>query len=126
MLSTIICTYNRDKFIAQALQSLAQQSLNETQYEVIVVNNNCTDNTSTIVNDFIAANPELDIKQVFEHNQGLSFARNRGIREAKYDIITYMDDDGVAEKTYLEKIVSYFEQHPNVVGIGGKVIPIYE
>ncbi len=126
MISTIICTYNRDKYIAQALQSLNNQSLNKEAYEVIIINNNCTDDTKAIVERFAADHPSLDIRQVFEYNQGLSFARNRGIQEAKYDIICYMDDDAVAERAYLEKILNYFEKNPKTVGIGGKVIPIYE
>lgn len=126
MISLVICTYNRDKFIAKALQSIAEQSLNRSLYEVIVVNNNCTDDTTVIVEQFISEHATLDIRQVFEHNQGLSFARNRGIQEAKYDIISYMDDDGVAEQAYLEKILDYLRNHSNVAGIGGKVIPIYE
>ncbi|MEM6699956.1 MAG: glycosyltransferase, partial [Bacteroidota bacterium] len=66
------------------------------------------------------------IRQIFEGNQGLSFARNRGLQEAKYEIVSYIDDDGIAEPQYLEKIVRYFKEHPEVAGIGGKVIPIYE
>ncbi len=125
-LSLVICTYNRDKFINAALQSLNKQSLDKANYEVIIVNNNCTDNTATIVDAFIKNHPEIDMRQVFETNQGLSFARNRGIKEAKYDIITYMDDDGIAAPDFLEKILNYLQKNKKVIGIGGKVIPLYE
>lgn len=126
MISIIICTYNRDKFIEDALKALVQQTLSPSDYEVIVVNNNCTDQTTEIVNAFIENHPNIAIRQIFESNQGLSFARNKGLQEAKYDVVSYIDDDGIAEPKYLEKIVRYFEEHPEVVGIGGKVIPIYE
>jgi len=114
------------KFIKESLTCLAQQTLNKEDYEVIVVNNNCNDNTENLVNDFIKENPSYNYKQVFEKNQGLSFARNRGIQESKYNLICYIDDDGYAESNYLETIQKIFHEHQQYVGIGGRVIPIYE
>lgn len=125
-LSVVICTYNRDKWILQALQSTLDQSLSKDEYEVIVVNNNCTDRTDSIVLEFIAIHKELNIRQVIESNQGLSYARNRGIQEARADVILYMDDDGVADYTLFAEISDYMDSHPDVIGIGGKVTPIYE
>jgi glycosyltransferase involved in cell wall biosynthesis len=125
-ISVVICTYNRVKFIKACLEHLNAQQLAKSDYEVIVVNNNCTDGTGKVVEAFIAQHPGMDIRQVFETNQGLSFARNRGIREAKYEIITYIDDDGEAKPDLLQKIKTYFETNPEKVGVGGKVIPQYE
>lgn len=125
-LSVVICTYNRDKWIKSALESTVDQSLANDQYEVIVVNNNCTDSTDSIVSSFIVSHPELNLRQVVEIRQGLSYARNRGIEEAESDVILYMDDDGVADYTLFEEIATYMEDHPEVIGIGGKVSPIYE
>lgn len=126
MISVIICTYNRDKFINACLQHLNNQTLERSKYEILVINNNCSDNTETIVNDFMKENPSLDIKQLYENNQGLSFARNKGIEEAKYEIVCYIDDDGMAEPDYLKKILEFFSHNKEAIGIGGKVIPIYE
>ena len=125
-ISVVICTYNRDKFIGEALESLTNQSLPSDNFEIIIVNNNSTDNTENICKNFITKNPGLDIKYVIESNQGLSFARNRGIAESKYDIITYIDDDAYAKPDFLELIFNYFNQHPQTAGIGGKVTPRYE
>lgn len=125
-LSVVICTYNRGKFIDSCLTHLYNQSLPKNEYEVIIVNNNCTDYTESIVNDFIQSHKDLDCKQVKETNQGLSYARNRGIREAKYDVVTYIDDDGDASHDLLQLIKQYFEDNPTIVGVGGKVIPKYE
>lgn len=126
MISVIVCTYNRDKFIRKALESLIAQNLASSNYEIIVVNNNCLDATESIVNRFILEHPSYDITMVKETNQGLSYARNRGIEEAKYELICYIDDDGVAAKNYLSEIIQAFEAKEEMVGIGGKVIPIYE
>jgi glucosyl-dolichyl phosphate glucuronosyltransferase len=125
-ISLVICTFNRDQFIGDALESLRLQTLAPDQFEIIIVNNNSTDNTEKICLEFIKSHPDLDCKYVVETNQGLSFARNRGIRESKYEIITYIDDDAFAKPDFLEQIRNYFNQNPNIAGIGGKVIPRYE
>ena len=125
-ISVVICTYNRGKFIGDALKSLADQRLEASNFEIIIVNNNCTDNTEEICTNFIKSNPNLDIQYVIETNQGLSFARNRGIKESKHEIITYIDDDAYANADFLWNIQLFFKSQPNVVGLGGKVIPKYE
>ena len=122
-ISLIICTYNRDRFIGDALESLSMQTLDPSNFEIIIVNNNSTDNTENISLAFIKDHAELDCKYVVETNQGLSFARNRGIQESKYKIITYIDDDAFAKPDFLEQIFTYFNENPNIAGIGGKVIP---
>lgn len=126
IISVIVCTYNRDKFIKACLTHLYNQALAKENYEVIVVNNNCTDNTKAIVDAFIAEHSELNIRQVIESNQGLSFARNRGIKEAQSELIAYIDDDGEAKEDWLSNIVSIMDSNPNYAGIGGRVLPQYE
>jgi len=126
MISVIVCTYNRVKFIPDCLTHLYNQTLSKKLFEVIVVNNNCTDGTDKVVNQFIQKHPDFNLRQVQETNQGLSYGRNRGISEAKFDLLCYLDDDGMASKNYLENIVNYFKENPQSIGIGGKVIPIYE
>ena len=123
--SVVICTYNRDKFIGEALNCLAKQSLPPDQFEVIVVDNKSTDNTATIAKNFIAKHTELNMRYVLEPNKGLSFARNRGIGEAKAPIITYIDDDAEVTPRFLQSIVNFMQADKTVSGIGGKVIPKY-
>ena len=125
-ISIVICSFNRGQFIGEALDSLSKQTLAPSLFEIIIVNNNSTDNTATVCKKFIDQHPELDVKYVIETNQGLSFARNRGIAESKYNIITYIDDDAYAKPDFLELIFNYFTKHPDTAGIGGKVTPRYE
>ena len=124
-ISVVICTYNRDQFINKCLECLAQQTLSKECYEVILVDNNSTDSTASIAQSFIASHPQLNSRYVFETNKGLSFARNRGIAEAHSNIITYIDDDAEATPVFLEIILNFLKQHHDVVGVGGKVIPLY-
>jgi glucosyl-dolichyl phosphate glucuronosyltransferase len=123
--SVVICTYNRDKFIGEALNCLAKQTLPADQFEVIVVDNKSTDSTAAISKKFIAEHPELNMRYVMEPNKGLSFARNRGIEEAKAAIITYIDDDAEVIPGFLQSIVAFMQADKTVAGIGGKVIPKY-
>jgi glucosyl-dolichyl phosphate glucuronosyltransferase len=125
LVSVVICTYNRDKFIGEALNCLASQTLSPDLFEIIVVDNKSTDNTASITQKFIAGHPELNIRYVPESNKGLSFARNRGIQEAKAPIITYIDDDAEAEPRFLQSITDFMQTDRTAVGIGGKVIPKY-
>lgn len=122
-ISAVICTYNREKYIRQALDSLADQTLNSNNFEVIVVNNNSTDNTTTIVHDFIQTHPNLHIVFCNESNQGLSYARNRGISESKGELITFLDDDAIAPVGFLENVLKLFYLYPETLAIGGKIIP---
>ena len=124
-ISVIICTYNRDKFIGEALNCLAKQTLPAGNFEIIVVDNRSTDNTASIAKKFIADHPELQARYVMEPNKGLSFARNRGIQEARASIVTYIDDDAEVTPHFLESIVSFLQANSSVVGVGGKVIPKY-
>lgn len=124
-ISVVICTYNRDKFIGEALNCLARQTLPADAFEIIVVDNNSTDNTAKITKDFIASHPQLNARYVYEPEKGLSFARNRGIQEAQAPIITYIDDDAEATPGFLENIANFMHVDKTIVGIGGKVIPKY-
>ena len=124
-ISVIICTYNRDKFIGEALNCLAKQTLPAGNFEIIVVDNRSTDNTASIAQNFIADHPGLQARYVMEPNKGLSFARNRGIQEARASIVTYIDDDAEVTPHFLESIVSFLQANSSVVGVGGKVIPKY-
>lgn len=125
-ISLVICTYNRCRYLPEALQSIRLQTLAPTRFEVIVVDNNSTDDTAAIAHQFIKDHPALNIRYCLETNKGLSFARNRGIAEARSPIINYVDDDAILSTHYLEEMLSFFTNNPAAVGVGGKIIPKYE
>ncbi len=125
-LSVIICTYNRDRHIKRALQSLVRQDFDRKQYEIIVVDNNSTDKTGEIIHHFKAAHPDYNIVLAKEPRQGLSYARNKGMALAKGTYISYIDDDGIAREDYVRQIKEYTEKYPDDVAFGGKVLPKYE
>ncbi len=125
-ISLVICTYNREKFLPACLQSLARQTLAPRYFEIIIVDNNSTDRTAAISRAFIEGHPALPVRYVLEPRQGLSYARNRGIAEARGRWITYIDDDAEAEPDFLQQLYDYVAAHPEIAGLGGKVLPKFE
>ncbi len=125
-LSLIVCTYNREKFLLDCLESVARQQVDKDDFELIMVNNNSSDSTEAICHQFIENHPELNCSYFMESKQGLSHARNRGILEAKGAIITFIDDDAIAEPDFVSNILRFFEQHPEAVACGGKVLAKFE
>jgi glycosyltransferase involved in cell wall biosynthesis len=122
-ISAIICTYNREKYIRQALNSLVTQTLPIKDFEIVVVNNNSTDRSEEEILGFRKDHPELNFVYVTETNQGLSFSRNRGVHESSGTLVTFLDDDAVAAPDFLQKCVDYAEKFPDLLAYGGKIIP---
>jgi glycosyltransferase involved in cell wall biosynthesis len=90
-ISVIICTYNRAELLGSALQTLCEQTINKSHYEILVVDNNSQDSTPNLTENFCRSYP--NIRYVLETKQGLSHARNRGWQEAKGRYVAYVDDD---------------------------------
>jgi glycosyltransferase involved in cell wall biosynthesis len=125
-LSVIICTYNRKKYIYDVLKSIAENVLPHENYELLVIDNNSSDDTAQECKRFHTDFPDVVYRYYIEPNQGLSHARNRGIAEAAADIIVFMDDDAIAEPRYLEKMLAFFAQTPDAAACGGRIYPRFE
>lgn len=126
MLTAIICTYNRAKYIGNLLESLAKNDIGKSAYEIVLVDNNCTDNTREICEAFAKAHPDVQFRYVVESEQGLSAARNKGIKEAKGDVIVYVDDDALVDPHYLRTYSEWFAAHSETMACGGPIEPLYE
>ena len=126
MISVILCTYNRDKYIYNVLHSLAAGTLAPTEYEVVLVNNNSTDNTEQEVRRFEADHPQVAVRYCVESQQGLSYARNRGIAEAQGDLLVYVDDDALVNREYLATYADFFGRNKEAVAAGGPITPQYD
>ena len=126
MISVIICTYNREKYIYETLRRVAGNTLETSNYEIILVNNNSTDGTDAECQRFLSDFPDVTCRYFIETNQGLSFARNRGIKESTGDILVFLDDDSFIESDYLSHLSHQMELHPEAMAFGGKIIPQFE
>ncbi len=126
MVSVVVCTYNREKYIGTCLTLLAEQTENSAAYEVLVVDNMSTDNSREIIERVIAQYPNRPLRYFIEKNQGHTYARNRGVREAKGEYISFLDDDAFVKPDYIKQLAEHFTSNSSVMAIGGKIIPQYE
>ncbi len=127
--SIIICTYNRQEYIKKCLESIRNQGFSKENYELVIVNNKSTDNTDRICREFISESEDsgLNITYVTENQQGLSYARNRGILEAKGEMLIFLDDDAFADEQYLKSLNEFYVQNKNSMSAyGGKILPYLE
>jgi glycosyltransferase involved in cell wall biosynthesis len=121
-ISVILCTYNRCQGLANTLETIAASHLPDcATWEVIVVDNNSRDQTREVVRDFCRRYPER-FRYLFEPNQGLSHARNAGIKEARGDIIAFTDDDVTVDPTWLQNLTAPL-QDSQWAGAGGRIRP---
>lgn len=124
-ISVVICTYNRSLLLQKCLDSLSCQSIGIFRYEVIIVDNNSTDNTQDVIQRYL--DEFTQFRCVREPRQGLSYARNRGFQEALGKYVAFIDDDAKASPDWLELIVDAFEKiHPRPAAVGGEIHPYYE
>ncbi|MFC0181201.1 glycosyltransferase family 2 protein [Pseudarcicella hirudinis] len=121
--SVIIATYNRAPLLKETINSLLtyfRQDFIDSKSEIIIIDNNSNDGTLNAVQEYLK---ESDIvKYYLETNQGLSHARNRGIKESSGDILVFLDDDIDIDKSYFELCDEAFAS-ADVNIIGGKVLP---
>ena len=121
-ISVILCTYNRCETLARALDSVALSTLPESvDWEVLVVDNNSSDQTREVIEEFCRRHTGR-FHYLFEGRQGLSHARNAGIRESQGDVLAFTDDDVTVEPTWLQNLTAHLH-NGDWVGAGGRIRP---
>jgi glycosyltransferase involved in cell wall biosynthesis len=123
LISVIICTYNRAALLAMVLETVCRQTLAQSEYEVIVVDNNSSDDTPAVCEKF--AEHCCNLRSVVEYQQGLSHARNRGWQEAQGDYVAYIDDDCTAPEGWLA-VAGEIIQHTAPDVFGGPYFAFYQ
>lgn len=119
-LSIVICTYNRAFYLQKCLNSIITQIASDS--EIIVVDNNSTDNTREIVHSLQST--EATIRYIPEVKAGLSHARNKGLAEANGEWVCFIDDDVIIMKEYVNRALFLIKSR-HYDFFGGKVIPLY-
>lgn len=111
IISVIIPAFRSGPLIKDAIESVLSQTFQN--FEIIVVDNNASDDTRSAINEAISYAPEK-IRLVYESIQGLPSARNRGLREARGIYIALLDDDDMMYSHRLEKQIEVMAQHPDL------------
>lgn len=121
-----IPTYNRADFLRQTLEGIGAQHFPRDHFEVLVIDNNSTDHTRAVVAEFAGAHPEP--RYLHEPQQGLDYARNRAINEARGEIILFGDDDILVRPDWIVQMTAPLLADAGarrIGAIGGEVIPVF-
>ncbi|HNT36945.1 MAG TPA: glycosyltransferase family A protein, partial [bacterium] len=116
-ISVIIPTYNRADLLSQSLESLVGQSLPKDQFEVIVIDDGSSDNTSDVCRNF---SQRLPLRYYRQKNSGISAAKNMGVFASCGPILLFFDDDDVADPDLLTEHIRTHSLHPeeNIAVLG--------
>ncbi len=115
-ISVVIPAFNEEAFLPRLLESLQKQTFS-FPHEIIVVDNNSTDQTAAIAKKYGA-------KVVFEKKRGYAYACNAGFAAATGEIIARADADFVQPKDWLQKIWDAFQKNPTTIALGGPTYPL--
>jgi glucosyl-dolichyl phosphate glucuronosyltransferase len=121
-ITAIVCTYNRSALLKESLSRIVAQQAEGLRYEVIVVDNNSTDDTRQVVESFAVSHP-CPIHYLCERRQGVSYARNAGIAASRAPVLAFFDDDVLVSPDWLARIKQALDANPDVDYVGGKVLP---
>lgn len=114
-LSIIIPAYNVAPWIETTIQSICHsEGIDLSMVEVVVVNDGSTDNTAQVVEAFIKAHPEMNIQLIQQENQGVSAARNRGLKEAKGEYVWFVDGDDMLTPFAVRNVFDIMAQYPGI------------
>jgi len=122
MFTLALCTYNRSRLLAQALESLCACRRPRGEWELLVIDNNSGDDTRAVAGSFAR---RLPLRYLFEPVQGLSAARNRALRECGGDVLLFTDDDVRFDADWLCTYEQAFADQPAAGWFGGRVRPLW-
>ena len=122
VLSIIICTYNRVDFLEKCINSILNQINDYSEIEIVIIDNNSNDNTRKFIESFKKEN----IKYFLETNQGLSYARNKGIDVSKGKFLAFVDDDAIINKNWVKSLIKQLKKKQYNQIYGGPIYPNFE
>jgi glycosyltransferase involved in cell wall biosynthesis len=121
--SIIICCHNSAALLSATLSYLRRQ---EVSPEIVVVDDALTDGTSAVARANWSENTPTTLRVVTEKRLGLTYARTRGLSEAKYEIVSFIDDDNWVWPNWIELVSEIMAQHPDMAACGGRTEAVCE
>ena len=115
-LSIIVTVYNKEKYLKKCLDScLNQEKTTQGDYEIVVINDGSTDNSLTMLKEYADKHPFVKI--VDQQNQGLSMARNNGVKECTGDYFWFVDSDDWISSSSVRLILENAKNDPDIITI---------
>ena len=109
-LSAILCTFNRAELLSQTLESILGQTLDRSNFELIVIDDGSMDDTRKVVESF---ERRLPLRYAYQANAGLASARNHGIYRSQAPLLLFLDDDDVCSPNLFEEHLKTHVQYPD-------------
>jgi Glycosyl transferase family 2 len=109
-LSAILCTFNRAELLSQTLESVLGQTLDRSDFELIIIDDGSTDDTKKVIESF---EPRLPLRYAFQANAGLASARNHGIYRSQASLLLFLDDDDLCSPKLFEEHLKTHVQYPD-------------
>jgi glycosyltransferase involved in cell wall biosynthesis len=127
-LTVAIPTYNGASKLPELLESLrSQQAATEFRWEVLIVDNNSTDNTAQVVREYQADWPEeFPLRYCQETQQGAAFARVRAIQDAHGELVGFLDDDTIPDANWVAAAYHFSQKYPQAGAYGSQIHGDYE
>ena len=127
-LSVVLPTYNGATRIPQVLEHLLQQIVNdELAWNIWVVDNNSTDNTAALVQNYQKNWPrDRLLHYVFEPRQGLAYARQCGVDSSNGDLVAFLDDDNWPPSDWVNQVVAFSRKYQRAGAFGGRITGVFE
>jgi glycosyltransferase involved in cell wall biosynthesis len=124
--SIVVCCFNSSKVISPTLRALLNQKLpTSLNIEIILIDNNCTDNTVQVAKKELV-NTKIECRFFKEDKPGLINARKKGVEQAKFEILVFVDDDNILDPNYVNIVHRIFLEKPEVGAVGGMIEPFPE
>jgi glycosyltransferase involved in cell wall biosynthesis len=124
--SVVICCHNSAKRLPETLRYLAAQRAENIPWEVLVIDNASTDDTSKVAQNCWPATASAPLRIVLESKRGTGNARFRSFTEARHEYSCFLDDDNWVDQDWISKIVNFFQTHPEAAAVGGPSRPVFE
>jgi glycosyltransferase involved in cell wall biosynthesis len=126
IVSIIIPTFNRCKLLQDTIESIFSHNTATDLFEIIVVDNGSTDETKEIVENIQNENSSFNLYYFFDDIPGLLSGRHRGAKEARGEILSFIDDDVLVSETWLEGIIERMNENKQIALLSGPCLPKYE
>lgn len=126
-LTLVICTYNNASVLAQTLAHIEEQSVESpSDVAVLVIDNNCTDDTARVVAEASARGRVPGLLRIVETRQGQVFARVRGVLESRSEWVAFIDDDNFLQPGWIAGALDFIAAHPRCGAFGGRIEIIWQ